>query len=70
MSLHEGSHSSGRDPNEVWLVTGCSSGFGKALSTALASRGSRLIATARNPASLGHLPDSDLILKLALDVTD
>ncbi|KAF6824739.1 short chain dehydrogenase [Colletotrichum plurivorum] len=55
----------------TWLITGCSSGIGKALATLIASKPShRLIATARNPADLSNLPDDNAkILKLALDVT-
>ncbi|KAK2036059.1 NAD(P)-binding protein [Colletotrichum somersetense] len=55
----------------TWLITGCSSGIGKALSTLIATKpGHRLIATARNPTDLAHLPDGDgNILKLPLDVT-
>ncbi|KAH6634003.1 hypothetical protein B0J18DRAFT_5204 [Chaetomium sp. MPI-SDFR-AT-0129] len=56
----------------TWLITGCSSGIGRALATLIASKpGHRLIATARNPADLSYLPDdnSGNILKLPLDVT-
>ncbi|EFQ33929.1 short chain dehydrogenase [Colletotrichum graminicola] len=57
----------------TWLITGCSSGIGKVLSTLIASKpGHRLIATARNPTDLANLPDDDRgknILKLPLDVT-
>ncbi|CAJ2514165.1 Uu.00g022840.m01.CDS01 [Anthostomella pinea] len=55
----------------VWLITGCSSGIGRALATIVASKPShRLIATARNNASLTYLPsDNPKILKLPLDVT-
>ncbi|OLN81059.1 putative oxidoreductase C162.03-like protein 2 [Colletotrichum chlorophyti] len=55
----------------TWLITGCSSGIGKALATLIASKpGQRLIATARNPSDLSYLPDDNKdILKLALDVT-
>ncbi|KAK2015911.1 NAD(P)-binding protein [Colletotrichum eremochloae] len=55
----------------TWLITGCSSGIGKALSTLIANKpGHRLIATARNPSDLAYLPDDDAnILKLPLDVT-
>lgn len=53
------------------VVTGCSSGIGKALATLIASKPShRLIATARKPADLSYLSDDNPnILKLALDVT-
>ncbi|KAJ9136553.1 Short-chain dehydrogenase/reductase-like protein SDR [Pleurostoma richardsiae] len=55
----------------VWLITGCSSGIGRTLASLVASKpDQRLIATARNPSSLSHLPDENpRILKLALDVT-
>lgn len=50
-------------------VTGCSSGLGAALSTFLATTTNRIVATARDPASLAYLPTSPSILKLSLDVT-
>ncbi|KAF9880112.1 short chain dehydrogenase [Colletotrichum karsti] len=55
----------------TWLITGCSSGIGKALASLVAGKQShRLIATARKPADLAYLPDDEPnILKLALDVT-
>lgn len=54
----------------VWFITGCSSGIGYALSEYLARHSScRVVATARNPASLASLPGGPNILKLALDVT-
>ncbi|KAJ0360205.1 hypothetical protein COL26b_014145 [Colletotrichum chrysophilum] len=55
----------------TWLITGCSSGIGKALATLIASKPShRLIATGRKPADLSYLSDDNPnILKLALDVT-
>lgn len=34
----------------VWLITGCSSGFGFALACYVATKGHRVIATSRNPA--------------------
>ncbi|GES62444.1 short-chain dehydrogenase/reductase-like protein SDR [Aspergillus terreus] len=53
----------------TWFVTGCSSGIGREVAALIASKpGQRLVATARNPTSLSYLPDSDNILKLALDV--
>jgi len=42
-------------PSPVWLITGCSSGFGLALATTLLSRGRRVIATARQTESLAEL---------------
>ncbi|KAI9645996.1 hypothetical protein NHQ30_005434 [Ciborinia camelliae] len=55
----------------TWLITGCSSGIGRAISELVASKPNhRLIATARNPSDLSYLPDSNPnILKLSLDVT-
>jgi len=55
----------------VWLITGCSSGIGRALATLVASKpNQRLIATARNLADLAYLPDDKPgILKVQLDVT-
>ncbi|KAH7313646.1 hypothetical protein B0I35DRAFT_435587 [Stachybotrys elegans] len=55
----------------VWLITGCSSGIGRALATLIASRPrQRLIATARKLTDLSYLSDDDPdILKLVLDVT-
>ena len=55
----------------TWLITGCSSGIGKALAEHIASKTSHhIIATARNISDLQYLPDNNTkILKLALDVT-
>jgi len=51
-------------------VTGCSSGIGLALAQLIAAEkpSFRLVATARNPASLDCLPSRPNVLKLALDV--
>ena len=58
-------------PDRVWLTTGCSSGFGRAISATLHARGVRQVATARDLAALDHLPDGDArVLKARLDVTD
>jgi NAD(P)-dependent dehydrogenase (short-subunit alcohol dehydrogenase family) len=55
----------------VWLVTGCSTGFGRHLARILVERGYRVAATARDPDAVadiarGH-PETALALKL--DVT-
>ncbi len=61
----------GASPDDVWLITGCSSGFGKALATALLAKGQRVAATARNITALDYLgPESPQLLKLPLDVTN
>ena len=54
----------------VWLITGCSTGFGRELVRALAARGRRVVATARNPATLDEFASNPQVLTAALDVTD
>jgi NAD(P)-dependent dehydrogenase (short-subunit alcohol dehydrogenase family) len=54
---------------KVWLITGCSSGFGKELVTQLSAKGEQVIATARNIDSLKYT-DAANVLKLKLDVTN
>jgi NAD(P)-dependent dehydrogenase (short-subunit alcohol dehydrogenase family) len=49
------------------LITGCSSGFGRATAVELKKRGFDVVATARRPETL---EDLDVDLRLALDVTD
>ncbi|MFJ8622700.1 SDR family oxidoreductase [Kitasatospora sp. NPDC093550] len=55
-----------------WLVTGCSSGLGRALAAAAAEAGDTVLATARTPAALEELRrrHGRRILPLALDVRD
>lgn len=50
---------------KVWLVTGASTGLGRALATAAANRGDTVIATARDRASVADFAHHD-----RLDVTD
>jgi NAD(P)-dependent dehydrogenase (short-subunit alcohol dehydrogenase family) len=54
--------------SRVWFVTGCTSGFGRALVNAVRSRGERVVATARRPSALADLVGED-VLTLELDVT-
>ena len=56
---------------KTWLVTGCSSGFGKVLAEAVLARGDRLVATARKAEALGSLVERypDTAKATALDVT-
>jgi NAD(P)-dependent dehydrogenase (short-subunit alcohol dehydrogenase family) len=60
------------DTDKVWLITGSSSGFGRALAQAALERGYRVVATARQPEQLQELRDRypDRVLTVALDVTD
>ena len=57
---------------KVWLITGCSSGFGRALAEAALERGDRVVATARNTASLLELAARwpGTVHLAELDVTD
>lgn len=52
------------------LVTGCSTGIGRALVGALRSRGWGVVATARRPEALADLPPGPDLRVLPLDVTD
>jgi NAD(P)-dependent dehydrogenase (short-subunit alcohol dehydrogenase family) len=58
------------DESPVWLITGCSSGFGRALAQLVVERGWRLIATARDKARVTELTEnaSERVLALDLDV--
>ncbi|MEP6668940.1 MAG: SDR family NAD(P)-dependent oxidoreductase, partial [Chthoniobacter sp.] len=59
-------------PSRVWLITGCSSGFGLALVTSLLSRGQQVIATARQLEALVGLAARypETCRALPLDVTN
>jgi NAD(P)-dependent dehydrogenase (short-subunit alcohol dehydrogenase family) len=56
----------------TWLITGCSTGFGRALAETLLARGERVAATARKPETLDTLvaPYSEQALACRLDVTN
>ena len=56
---------------KTWLITGCSSGFGKVLAHAVLARGDRLVATARKEEDLGDLAGRgrDVVRTAPLDVT-
>jgi NAD(P)-dependent dehydrogenase (short-subunit alcohol dehydrogenase family) len=56
----------------VWLITGCSSGFGREIALAALAAGDRVLATARRPETLSGLRDrgGDRVRTAALDVTD
>lgn len=59
------------DTTPVWFITGCSTGFGRAVAEQVLARGWRLVATARQVASIAPLAASHpgQALALALDVT-
>ena len=56
----------------TWFITGCSTGFGRALAEAVLADGHRAVITARNPDQLSDLVKQyrDDALALPLDVTD
>ena len=60
------------DQTRVWFVTGCSSGFGRSLAERVVASGDRLVATARDVASIVDLATSapDAVRIFALDVAD
>lgn len=64
------SNSSGRE--KVWFITGCSTGFGRELATAVLARGDRCVVTARRPESVNDIAagHADRALVLPLDVTE
>ncbi|MCZ4101057.1 oxidoreductase [Streptomyces sp. H39-C1] len=58
--------------NRVWLITGASTGLGRALAEEVIAAGDRLIATARDVTAVKDLAESapDQVQALPLDVTD
>jgi len=56
----------------LWLITGCSAGLGRALACEALRRGHRVLASARNPATLEALraETPERMRTVALDVTD
>ena len=55
----------------TWLITGCSSGLGRALAEAAVSSGHNVVATARDVTAVADLADAapERVLAIALDVT-
>jgi NAD(P)-dependent dehydrogenase (short-subunit alcohol dehydrogenase family) len=55
----------------TWLITGCSTGLGRAMATAVLARGDRAVVTARDAAAVEDIAAAhpDRALALALDVT-
>lgn len=58
--------------DRTWLITGASTGFGRAMADLVLSRGGRVIATARDASMLSDLVDSSggRAIGVALDVSD
>jgi NAD(P)-dependent dehydrogenase (short-subunit alcohol dehydrogenase family) len=58
--------------NPVWLITGCSTGFGRELAKLVLARGWRAVVTARDPSTLADIVKGheDRALALPLDVTN
>jgi NAD(P)-dependent dehydrogenase (short-subunit alcohol dehydrogenase family) len=56
----------------TWLITGCSTGLGRALAEAVLMHGHNAVVTARNVAQVQDIADAypDTALALPLDVTD
>ncbi|WP_461170671.1 oxidoreductase [Arthrobacter sp. Z1-15] len=56
----------------TWLITGCSTGLGRALAEAVLARGDNAVVTARDPSTVQDLAEHypETALPLALDVTD
>jgi len=56
----------------TWLITGCSTGLGRALAEAVIGAGHNAVVTARDVAKVADLADSapERVLPVALDVTD
>jgi NAD(P)-dependent dehydrogenase (short-subunit alcohol dehydrogenase family) len=58
--------------NPVWLITGCSTGFGRELAKLVLARGWRAVVTARDPSKVADIAEghADRALVLPLDVTE
>lgn len=62
--------SSVSEKSSTWFITGCSSGFGRAIAEAALAAGQRVIATARDVRSIADLEKAGSCEVMALDVTD
>jgi NAD(P)-dependent dehydrogenase (short-subunit alcohol dehydrogenase family) len=60
------------EPRNLWFITGATSGFGRAIAEAVATRGDIVVGAARSPARLDDLVAAypDHVHAIALDVTD
>src|SRR5215468_4849367 len=55
---------------KTWFITGASRGFGALIMEAVLASGDAVIATARDPSSIGSIGNHPRLLKLRLDVTN
>jgi NAD(P)-dependent dehydrogenase (short-subunit alcohol dehydrogenase family) len=55
---------------KIWLITGCSTGFGRAIAEAALNAGQRVIATARDIRSIADLESSGRCHVMTLDITE
>lgn len=60
------------DRSRTWLITGCSTGFGRVLAEEVIARGEQVVATARRPEAIADLAAKapGRVLASRLDVTD
>ncbi|HEX7388201.1 MAG TPA: oxidoreductase [Castellaniella sp.] len=60
-----------QDTAKVWLITGCSTGFGRAMAQVVLKHGERVVVTARDRQRVADLVPGheDQVLALSLDVT-
>ncbi|MEU1471357.1 oxidoreductase [Streptomyces sp. NPDC005761] len=72
MNAEHAAATRGNAPGRVWLITGASSGFGRAIATAALAAGDSVVATARKPEALEDLVAAhpDRAVAVQLDVTD
>lgn len=56
----------------TWLITGCSTGLGRALAEAVIGAGHNAVVTARDAAAVADLADAapDRVFAVTLDVTE
>jgi NAD(P)-dependent dehydrogenase (short-subunit alcohol dehydrogenase family) len=56
--------------SRVWLITGASSGFGRALAEAALARGDRVAAASRSMEGLADLDGEERVHRISIDITD
>ncbi len=59
-----------RDNDQVWLITGCSTGLGRELAKLIIQRGWRAVVTARDASQLADIAKGGRVLALDLNVTN